>query len=324
MADGAILAHQNDGGRMTERPAAFIVNEQAGTVRTLGPETVKAAIEASLPQWPPGSSVKLLKGAEIEAEVAEVIASRQYGSIVIGGGDGTVSSTAGQLVGTGMALGILPLGTMNLLARALNIELDLGRAIEQLRTAETEAIDIGRVNDRIFVHHVSIGLQPRMVRIRERLGYSSRYTKMLGSIRALLSVVFNAKSLRLGLTIDGESRVLKTPALIISNNVYEDSMWLKPSRMDDGLLGIYAVRDIPFIEYLKLAFDLLRGRWRQNLNVDEWQGRAVKIERLHRYRKPPRHITMTTDGEIVLTDLPITISIDPLGLKVLMPVKQSD
>lgn len=306
---------------MTDRPAAFIVNAEAGTVRTRGADAVKAAIEESLPQWPQGSTVTLLKGAEIEETIAGLIASKRFGSVIIGGGDGTVSSTAGQLAGTGIALGIMPLGTMNLLARALGIDLELTLAIEQLRIAETKDIDIGRCNGRVFLHHISLGLQPRMVRIRERLGYSSRYTKMLGSLRAFISVVFNPKSLRLGVTVDGYPRVLKTPALIVSNNVYEDSMWLKPANLDDGLLGIYALRPMPLLDYLKLAFDLLRGQWRRNLNVDEWQGRSVKVKRFHRYRKPARHITITADGELLLIEMPVSIEIEPKGLTVLMPVK---
>lgn len=305
---------------MTHRPAAFIVNAEAGTVRTLGPDAVKAMIDASLPQWPEGSTVRLLKGAEVEGAVAEIIASKRYRSIIIGGGDGTVSSTAGQLAGTGIALGILPLGTMNLLARALNVDLDLARAIEQLRTADIKDIDVGRANGRVFLHHISFGLQPRMVKIREKLGYSSRYTKMLGSVRALISVLFNAKTLRLGVSIDKDARlVLKTPALIISNNVYEDSMWLKPANLDDGRLGIYALRAMPLLEYIKLAFDLMRGQWRRNLNVDEWQGCSVSVERFHRYRKPSRHLTATADGELLLVDLPVSIVINPKALSVLMP-----
>lgn len=327
MAGDAVLTaerHEN-GGRMTNRPAAFIVNAEAGTVRTRGAEAVKAVIEAALPQWPAGSDVKLLKGADIEGAIGAIIASKRYGAVIIGGGDGTVSSTAGQLAGTGLALGIMPLGTMNLLARAVGIDLNLEKAIDQLRTAEEKSIDVGRANGRVFLHHVAFGVQPRMVKIREKLGYSSRYTKMLGSVRAFLSVMFDAKTLRLGLSIDRDGRrILKTPALIVSNNVYEDSMWLKPANLDDGLLGIYALRTMPLIEYLKLAFDLLRGQWRRNLNVDEWQGKSVTIERFHKYRKPSTHLTATADGELVLLSLPVDITIDPKALTVLIPVAAAE
>lgn len=135
---------------------------------------------------------------------------------------------------------------------------------------------------------------------------------MLGSLRAFISVVFNPKSSRLGVTIDGYPRVMKTPALIVSNNVYEDltPAW-KPANLDDGLLGIYALRPMPLLDYLKLAFDLLRGQWRRNLNVDEWQGQSVKVKRFHRYRKPARHITITADGELMLMEIPVSIEIEP-------------
>lgn len=135
MAQDGVLTFERsekDGGRMTDRPAAFIVNSEAGTVRTRGAMLAKSAIEEFLPQWPQGSTVTLLKGAEIEETIAGLIASKRFGSVIIGGGDGTVSSTAGQLAGTGIALGIMPLGTMNFWRVAPGIDLELARAIEQL------------------------------------------------------------------------------------------------------------------------------------------------------------------------------------------------
>ena len=75
-----------------------------------------------------------------------------------------------------------------------------------MRDAERQDVDAARAGGRLFLHHISFGIQPRMVRIRERLGYSSRLTKMLAGLRALVSVLLKPQSQRLSLEIDGRPR----------------------------------------------------------------------------------------------------------------------
>ena len=78
------------------------------------------------------------------------------------------------------------------------MEPDLAAALGQLHAAEVKLVDAGRANGRLFLHHVSFGLQPRMVRIRERLGYRSRLTKMLAAVRASFAVLLKRRRERLG------------------------------------------------------------------------------------------------------------------------------
>ena len=269
--------------------------------------------------------------AEQVAEVAEVqaaygarpvewlLADGQFRAIIAGGGDGTLTSVAGLVAGTGVALGVLPLGTMNLLANALSISPDLGEALRQLQGAKISEIDAARAGEQLFLHHVSFGIQPRMVKIREKLGYSSRLTKMLAGLRAMVTVLLNPQSQRLSLEIDGRVVEVKAPAILMSNNLYEDSAWLKQAALDEGVLGIYIVRPMAPLAYLKLALDLLRGRWRANLNVEEERGRSVTLHARRRFGRRAKGIRATIDGELVLLPLPITISSEPGVLKVLAP-----
>ena len=159
-----------------------------------------------------------------------------------------------------------------------------------------------------------------MVRIRERLGYSSRLTKMLAGLRAFVSVLLKPQSQRLSLEIDGRRVDVKVPALIVSNNLYEDSAWLKQGKLDEGLLGLYAVRPLSMPAYLRLAFDLLRGRWRDNLNVTEEEARRVTVlVSRRRFGRRRRRIWTTIDGEPTLLDLPLAITSEPGVLKMLVP-----
>jgi diacylglycerol kinase family enzyme len=200
---------------------------------------------------------------------------------------------------------------------------DLAAALQQLRDAEPRRIDVGRANGRLFLHHVAFGLQPRMVRIRERMGYSSRFTKMLAAVRASVAVLLNPQSQRLGLGIDGQQVELRTTGLIVSNNVYENAMMLKQARLDEGVLGIYAIAPMSILAFLRLAIDVLRGRWRDNVHVKELRGSKVRLIRHRRLRRDSISIKATMDGELTLLDLPLDIASDPAALAMLMPVSTS-
>jgi diacylglycerol kinase family enzyme len=306
--------------RAEERAAegtAVLVNRQSGTVRSMGEEAARALLEAA---FAGGAEVHLVSGAEIEAKLSRLAGSGQFGRIIVGGGDGTVASVAGLLAGTGVAMGILPLGTMNLMAKAIGMSGDLTEALEQLKEAEVRSVDAARVGGRLFLHHVSFGIQPRIVRIRERLGYNSRLTKMLAGLRALFSVLLKPQSQRLSLAIDGEHRDVKAPALIVSNNIYEDSAWLKQAKLDEGLLGVYALKPMSRLAFLRLALDLLRGRWRDNLNIDEEHARSVRIEiSRRRFGRRRRSVWASIDGELSLLDLPVAINSEPSALGMLVP-----
>lgn len=296
---------------------AVLVNRQSGTVRTMGEEAARALLEGAFGE---DAEIHLISGAEVEPTVSRLSGTGHFGRIIVGGGDGTVTSVAGLLAGSGVAMGILPLGTMNLMAKAIGMSGDLVVAVEQLQHAEARDVDAARAGNRLFLHHVSFGIQPRIVRIRERLGYNSRLTKMLAGLRALFSVLLRPQSRRMSLKIDGQPRDIKAPALIVSNNIYEDSAWLKQARLDEGLLGVYALKPMSRLAFARLALDLLRGRWRDNLNIAEDHARSVTIEitrrRLGRSR---RRIWATVDGELSMLDLPLTIASEPGVLKMLVP-----
>lgn len=294
---------------------AVVINRQAGTVRSMGETAARQLIADALGAE---ADVALIDGAGIEDHIQQLLRDG-IDRLIVGGGDGTLASAAGLVAGSQTALGILPLGTMNLMAQTIGMAADPTTALVQLREAEVKQVDAARANGRLFLHHVSFGLQPRMVRIRERMGYSSRLTKMLAAARATFAVLLDPQAQRLGLRIDGEPLELRTPGLIVSNNVYENAMMLKQARLDEGVLGIYALEPMALASYLRLAIDVLRGRWRDNVNVRELRGTAVNLTRHRRLRRDSRSIRATIDGELTLFNLPLSIESEPGALRLLVP-----
>ena len=107
---------------MDNASTAIVVNRQAGTVRSMGEEAVRALV--------------------IEAYGEEV-------DLAFLDGDGSVAGAAEILAGTQVALGILPLGTMNLMAQTIGLDLDLAVALAQLHAAEVKPVDAARANGRV-------------------------------------------------------------------------------------------------------------------------------------------------------------------------------
>lgn len=294
---------------------AVIINRQSGTVRSMGEEQVRAVTATALPQ----AEIALVDGSEVDDAIRRAIAAGGLSRLVIGGGDGTLASAAGLVAGSGIALGILPLGTMNMVAKTIGMAPGLADALKQLEDAETREVDAARAGGRLFLHHVSFGLQPRLVRLREKLGYRSRLTKMLAGLRALAAVLVDPRALRLVVNTGSAPQELRTSALIVSNNVYEDAMIPRQRRLDEGILGVYVLAPMSLGVFLHLAFDLLRGRWRDNLNVSESRASAVQILARRRLGRKSRSIKATLDGELALFDLPLTIESQPRALRMLVP-----
>lgn len=294
---------------------AVIINRQSGTVRSMGEEAVRALVADALPQ----ACIALVDGREVDDRIRAFVAEGGLVRLIVGGGDGTLASAAGLLAGTGIALGVLPLGTMNMVAKTIGMAPALGDALAQMKDADVRQVDAARAGGRLFLHHVSFGLQPRLVKIREKLGYRSRLTKMLAGLRALAAVLIAPRALRLVLETGGAPREVRSSALIVSNNVYEDAMIPRQRRLDEGILGVYALAPMSLGVFLHLAFDLLRGRWRDNLNVTEDRASEVRILARRRFGRKSRSIKATLDGELALFDLPLAITSEPGALCMLVP-----
>src|SRR4051794_7176429 len=101
---------------------------------------------------------------------AERAVSEGTAGLVAAGGDGTVNTLASVAVDADVPLGVLPQGTLNHFAKDLGIPTDLDQALEVVLAGHTRRVDVGEGSGRIFVNNSSLGVYPRIVRLRERYG----------------------------------------------------------------------------------------------------------------------------------------------------------
>lgn len=294
-----------------------IVNENAGTVRTLGVAGAREVIARGFAQSDPSARIEFMSGGAISAMVDEALSSSAVDTIVVGGGDGTMSSVAGMLAGTGKAMGVLPLGTMNLFAKALGMPNALEDAVKAIATARRVAIDVGRVNDRVFLHHISLGLHPRMERIREHIGYGSRLSKIINSIRAFLLSIRRPPRLKLDTLLNGIERRVTSPAILVSNNRFGEGHVPYQDRLDEGVLAIYVVNTFRKRDIFRLAGGLLTATWLASPHVDVQTGQKLEIRSLKSGWTGRRKILASVDGELEYVKAPLRIEILPASLVVL-------
>jgi diacylglycerol kinase family enzyme len=312
--------------RMARRPAKkalVLINRYSGTVRSRGAEAVQALLRERLDERFPGLELAFF-GDDVVADVKQAAASGKYHTIIAGGGDGTIAAAASALLSSDIVLGALPLGTMNLFVQALGISPVLEQAVDNLATSRPQTIDVGFANDRIFLHQVSFGLQPRLARLRERIGYRSRFTKMWAGFRALAVLAANPKRVRVNIAVDGAMQVMKVPLLIISNNRLGHALnFSVQASLTDGELGVYALRHFSLWTLLTLARDHLANRLIVNPALDMMTAKDITIlPRRHRLtRRRPKSILASLDGEVARLSYPVIVTLKPRQLKVLAAAK---
>jgi diacylglycerol kinase family enzyme len=262
------------------------------------------------------ASVALVEGNEIEDALDEALAG-DCDVIMIGGGDGTVSCAAAKLMGSDKALAILPAGTMNLFARSLGIPLDLEAAVAALREGELRNVDLASANGKPFVHQFSVGLHAKLIRLREKEVFRSRLGKIRASVRAGFGAFFRPPRMRIGLTLDGgEERALVTAGIGITNNVFGEGHLPYADKPDDGLLGVYVTRARSQSDMVRLAANMLLGRWKSNDQVEMDTAREVKLRLLARHER----FGCAVDGELCELERETILRSHPGALKVLAPV----
>jgi YegS/Rv2252/BmrU family lipid kinase len=218
--------------------------------------------------------------------------------VIAAGGDGTVGSVSGRLVGADNVLGVLPLGTGNDFARALDIPLNPRRAADLIATGGVSSVDVGRVTragrpPAYFVHAASIGLNVSFAKfatqasVRARLG---RLTYLAATAYAMRQRAAFTCTLRQ----DGSADELSLVQLaVISAPVIGGSLGLnvRGRYREDHRLDVLAIEDVPVRKLLLAGLLLLLGSKRPVPGV-----RALHLDRLAVDSDHP--LALALDGEL--------------------------
>lgn len=294
-----------------------ILNREGGTLRTTDLDALSAGISETLTSAGHEVDVEIVASSEIEAALDRATRATGVDTVLIGGGDGSVSAAAAKLMNGRKALAILPAGTMNLFARSLQIPLDLDAAVKAFATGRIRAVDIATANGRPFVHQFSIGVHAKLVRLREKMEFASRWGKMRASLRAALDTVMAPPSMNVTLVMGGTEIFVRTTGVGVTNNLFGEGHLPYADRPDGGTLGIYVTTARSPRELALFLLNVARGKWRRNDKVVIHESDEVTIRVSNRRRRR----RCVIDGELCQLDPETIVRIHPGALRVLVPAE---
>ena len=140
------------------------------------------------------------------------------GVLVAAGGDGTINTVAHQAVLAGSLFGVLPQGTFNYFGRTHGIPEDLAEAVYAMLRAEVRPVQIGMLNNKIFLVNASVGLYPALLEEREHDKREYGRSRVVAFLSAIKMALRPHRHLRITLELDGKEKRLRTTTLFVGNN----------------------------------------------------------------------------------------------------------
>jgi diacylglycerol kinase family enzyme len=298
---------------MAERTYYVVLNSSAGTAGATGitADDLKARFE----QHGLSAIVDADRRIPLDKRIAKALASGAQ-VIVAAGGDGTVTALAQALAGTERILAILPLGTVNLLARDLHLPLDIDAAIATIGGLVARRIDVGEVNGQIFLHKVVVGFIPGVAAGRERIRGHANWGTKLAFLRYFFRRMARARRMAIAIeTASGGTRVERVQAIAVSSNAYDEGFGhlFSRQRLDTGSLTLYVIKHFKFADFLRLTLGMLLGRWQQDEALKIESANTVSIGSHKAILKVMR------DGEVESLQTPLEFKVRPLALSILAP-----
>jgi diacylglycerol kinase (ATP) len=259
------------------------------------------------------SVLELTKDLDLARAIGEA-KGRGVELVIAAGGDGTVSALANVLTGTRIPLGIIPLGTANVLARELGIPVDLEKACTLLAGPHATAdIDAMQVDDQFYLTQVGIGIDALMIRDTKK-EHKRRFGRAAYLWTAFTRLV-GFQPRRFLLTVDGKTGRRRASQIVLANVGtlgQPPFQWGPDIHPDDGRIDVCIVRARTLAHYLLVAWHVARGQHRRNRHV-----RYLTAEKTVAIQTK-RALPVQADGEII-GRTPIEVKVVPGAVRVAVP-----
>jgi YegS/Rv2252/BmrU family lipid kinase len=230
--------------------------------------------------------------------------------VIVGGGDGSLSSTVDEVVERDCVFALLPLGTANSFARTLGIPLDLDGAIAAIASGRRRRVDLGMIDGDYFANCAAMGLSPMIGE-----GIPHNLKRYLGRVGYFLWAVWcfaRFRPFRLTLRADGVEETIWASEVRIANGGHHGGVELVESaEVDSGRIVVQAVVGRSRFRLLR---DWFAKYWKlssRHATTREFHGRRVEIATHPRQR-------ISIDGE-VLARTPVTAEVARRAIEVVVP-----
>ena len=249
---------------------------------------------------------------------------RDNGAVVVAGGDGTVNSVAQAVLPTGRPFGIVPQGTFNYSPRAHGIPLDTTAATKALLTARLKPVQVGLVNERVFLVNASLGIYPELLQDREESKREHGRKRSVAMWAGLRTLMREHRVLRVEIEHDTGREVIHTPSIFVGNNPLQ----LEQVGLDEAAdaqqrrrLAAVIVKPVGRWRLVALALRGMLGQLGEAESVQDFAFRSMTVRPLSGTAR--RGIKVAVDGEVYWAQPPLQFSIAPQPLMLMVPDESS-
>jgi len=290
-----------------------VLNPVAGTTK---PDEVRQLLEQGFRRAGWAWEIYTTTGDEDLPVLVRRKSQQGFDLLVAAGGDGTFSGVASGVVQTEVPLSILPLGTVNTMARELGIPMELEEALDvllgdhELRAVDGMQVDGGA---RHFFLNLSLGVSAAMMRDtrraeKQKMGWVAY---LWGGLRALSGF----QPARFTLTVDEEAYTVRATDVVVANNsaVGVPEFQLGPDiRLDDGLINVCVIRARSIWDYARAAWAIVTMQQKRYSHL-----RFFEARRTIRICSHPR-LPVQADGDFI-DQQSVEIRIVPRAVRVVVP-----
>lgn len=246
------------------------------------------------------------------------LAREEGGIVVAAGGDGTINCAAQAAFTQDVPLAVIAQGTFNLFARQHGLALEAGEATRMLLVSRPEPVQVGWVNQRVFLVNASVGLYPKLLADREQVKQKLGRRRWIAMLAALKSLLEWHRKLVLDVELDGQLKQLKTASVFVCNNRLqlqrigiEDDIVMQ---VGEGRLAGVTVRSIDLWAKVRMGVSALLGRLGEERGVDSFTLRSLNVG-----SRRARRMSVATDGEVQKMQLPLRFTVAPRPLQLMLP-----
>lgn len=247
-------------------------------------------------------------------------AREENGVVVAVGGDGTINFVAAAALANHCLFGAIPQGTFNYFGRTHGISEEITEALDDLLHGEPVPVQVGSVNDHIFLVNASVGLYPELLEDREKFKRRYGRSRLVALWSAVITAFGHHRYLDMALEQNGEKTQFRTTTLFIGNNRLQLEQVGMPQAEStkQGRLAAIAVKPVGTMAMLWLAARGALGRLSDAENVVGFSFRSLTVVPLGLWRNVrKRRIKVAIDGEIVWLRGPLKFSVAPEPLMLL-------
>jgi YegS/Rv2252/BmrU family lipid kinase len=253
--------------------------------------------------------VRITNGPGQARALAEEAVSEGVERVVAAGGDGTINEVVNGLAGSKTALGLLPLGTMNVFATELGLPIgNLRRCWDVVENGQAKPVDLLRANDRHFVQLAGIGFDAQIV-----AATTFDFKKTLGPLSYIINATQIASKKPPRLSVRGGGGTREGSFVLIGNGRYYGGPFIlfKDAKVDDGMLDVLIFKNLGYLDIVRYLQAIVLGTHTSLSDVEYFQTAQVRVTSADA-------VPVEVDGDVIGT-LPVTFKVAPKSIRVMVP-----